>query len=413
MRAKNKSVRTLETLIQLRLTRQGIGLKLTDMKHEKWPYRLIAPGPVPVPPAVLRTMSQPVLHHRTPTFEKILLETWSGLKKVYATEQPVMILTGSGSAAMEAAVVNVISPGDPVVVVVSGKFGERWADICERFGARVTRLVVEWGEAVALDKLEAALTGDVKAVFTEACETSTATLHPIHAMAKLIRKKVPSALFAVDAITAVGCMPLPMDEWDLDVVVGGSQKAFMIPPGLSFVSLSERAWRAQQKSAAAKYYFDLSAELKANQKNENHFTIPTPLVIGLHQVLKQMDKVGMAQVFQRVECLAQATRKTGETLGLKTFSKSPSPSVTALEIKDSGKVRQWLESERNITVMGGQDHLKNKILRVGHMGDVRDQDMVALFESLASYLEVSFDSTALRSELARAPALFPEDEASV
>jgi aspartate aminotransferase-like enzyme len=376
----------------------------------KWPYRLIAPGPVPVPPLVMRAMSGPVLHHRTPAFEKILLETWSGLKDVFGTKQPVMILTGSGTAGMEAAVANVISQGDTVLVVVSGKFGERWADMCERFGARVVRYKVEWGFPVALQDFRAQLkkSPGLKAVFTEACETSTATLHPVREMAREARAAHPEALFCVDAITAVGCMEMPMDSWDLDVVVGGSQKAFMIPPGLAFVALSERAWAAQKKSRAPKYYLDLAGERKANEKGENHFTIPTPLVIGLHAVLTRLREVGLSHVSKRCEVLAEATRTTGEAMDLSVFSQGPSPSVTALNVADSAKVRDWLERERNITVMGGQDHLKGKILRVGHMGDVRDSDMVALFEALSEHLQRPFDRPALEGALKKTSPLFPE-----
>ena len=376
------------------------------MQDEKWPYRLLAPGPVPVPPQVMRAMSERLIHHRTPAFEKILVETWSQLQMVFGTRQPVMILTGSGTAAMEAAVVNTLSPGDEVLVVVSGKFGERWAEMCERFGAVVRRLTVDWGQAADLATFEGLLSPRLRAVFTEVCETSTATLHPVREMARLSRARAPEALFAVDAITAVGCMPLPMDEWDLDVVVGGSQKAFMIPPGLAFIALSERAWKAQALARAPKYYLDLAGELAANKKRENHFTIPTPLVIGLHQVLTQMKSVGMERVYRRCEALASGTRAAGRQLGLATFSRAPSPSVTALEIADSGKVRDWLERERHITVMGGQDHLKGRILRVGHMGDVRDVDMVALFTALGESLGRGFEPSALAAELKSAPTLF-------
>ena len=223
---------------------------------DKWPYRLLAPGPVPVPPAVLSAMSEKVLHHRTPEFEKVLREVWAGLQSVFATKQPVQIVAGTGSAAMEAAVVNLLSPGDQALVVVSGKFGERWVEICERYSIKAHRLEVPWGQAVQISDLEAALKSHraVKAVFTQVCETSTATVHPVQKMAQAMGKISP-ALFVVDAITAVGCMPLPMDDWNLDCVIAGSQKAFMIPTGLSFIALSERAWKAQAQARLPKYYF--------------------------------------------------------------------------------------------------------------------------------------------------------------
>lgn len=373
------------------------------------PYRLLAPGPVPVPAAVIKAMSGPVLHHRTPEFERILIETWRGLQYVFGTQQPVMMITGSGSAGMEAAVVNTLSPGDEALVIVSGKFGERWADICERYGVTTHRLNVEWGQPVSLDDFAKALQehSQIKVVFTQVCETSTATIHPIESMAKLVRKQAPLALFAVDAITAVGCMNLPMDEWGLDVVVGGSQKAFMIPTGLSFIALSERAWASQTKATSPRYYFDLGAERKANSKNETHFSAPTPLITGLHKVVARVQEVGLEKLIARCSALAQATQAAGRALGLNVYSQAPSTSVTALEINESAKVRDWLEKERNITVMGGQDQLKGKILRVGHMGDVHNEDMMALFEALAEYLhKPSFDKTAFLNALKSTEPLF-------
>lgn len=358
------------------------------MPNTSLPYRLLAPGPVPVPPAVMKTMSEKVIHHRTPEFEKILIKTWAGLQKVFATQQPVQIITGTGSAAMEAAVLNTLSKNDEALVVVSGKFGERWAEMCERQNVITHRLNTKWGEPVDMDEFKAALKkhANLKAVLTQVCETSTATVHPIQAMAKEVRK-TGDILFQVDAITAAGCMPLPMDEWDIDVMVAGSQKAFMIPTGLSFIALSPRAWAAQKNTKGYKYYFDLGLEKKANEKNETHFSTPTPLIQGLNQVLEQMQKVGLQKVAARCELLAQTTRQAGEIYGLCAYSKAPSSSVTALATPvDSAKLRDWIEKERNITIMGGQDQLKGKVIRIGHMGDVRDDDMVALFEAIADGL---------------------------
>lgn len=368
------------------------------------PYRLLAPGPVPVPQAVLRAMGEKVLHHRTPQFIAILNQVWAELKTVFATEQPVQIITGTGSAAMEAAVVNTLSPGDEALVVVSGKFGERWAEMCEKLGVKTHRWNVKWGEALDVGKFTTKLKAHpkVKTVFSQVCETSTATVHPIREMAVAVRKTLPQALFAVDAITAVGCMTLPMDEWDLDVVVAGSQKAFMIPTGLSFISMSERAWKAQAKAKLGKYYFDLATEKKHNAKGDSQFSLPTPLVVGLGVVLEQVHKVGLERLHRRCWTLSEATRSCGEILGLKVYSHSPSASVTALSTStDSAKIRDWLEKERNITIMGGQDQLKGKILRIGHMGDVRNEDMAALFEALCENLGKKSAYKLLKPELDR------------
>jgi aspartate aminotransferase-like enzyme len=270
---------------------------------------------------------------------------------------------------------------------------------------------VPWGEAANLDQLSAILKDQkIKAVFTQACETSTATVHPIHEMSKVVRRHRPEALFAVDAITAVGCMPLPMDEWQLDVVVAGSQKAFMIPTGLSFIALSGRAWKAQEQASCAKYYFDLALEKKANARKETHFSTPTPLISGLNMVLVRMQEAGLEQVIRRCEILAGVTRTFGEHLGFSTFSQAPSPSVTALttpEGMDAGQLRDWLERERNITIMGGQDHLKGKILRIGHMGHINDHDMSALFVCLAEKMQKQVDIKDLEARLGEVPMLFP------
>jgi aspartate aminotransferase-like enzyme len=335
-------------------------------------------------------MGEKVLHHRTPEFEKILLDCWAGLKFVFGTKQPVQILAGTGSAAMEAAVVNLLSPGDQALVVVSGKFGERFCEICAHYGIKVHRLDVPWGQPVALDEFESALKAHraVKAVFTQACETSTATVHPIQKMAQIVARD-SAALFVVDAITAVGCMPLPMDEWNIDCMIAGSQKAFMIPTGLSFVALSEKAWRVQAQARLPKFYLDLGNEKAANVRGETHFSTPTSLVVGLQVVLQQMQRQGLNAVIERCQALASATREAGAALGLKTFSSAPSSSVTALNTEgvNSGDLRDWLEKERNITIMGGQDHLKGKIIRVGHMGYILNDDMKALIQALAERLD--------------------------
>lgn len=379
-------------------------------KQDKWPYRLLAPGPVPVPQAVLSLMSGRVLHHRTPAFEKVLREAWRGLQYVFKTSQPVQILTGTGTSAMEAAMVNTCSPGDDVLVVVSGKFGERWAEMAKRFGFKTRVLNVDWGQAVSIEAVAAELkVKKFRAVFTQVCETSTATVHPVRELSALIRRESPDSLFIVDAITAAGCMPLPMDEWELDVVIAGSQKAFMIPTGLSFIALSERAWRALAVSTCPKFYLDLAAEKKANAKNETHFSTPTPLVAGLNAVLTRIQEVGLDQVIGRCEVLAAITRDFGAHLGLSTYSAHPSASVTALRVPDdtdSATLRDWLESERNITIMGGQDQLKGKIIRIGHMGDVRNDDMIALFGSLSDYFKKPIDLNDMESFLNTAPVLF-------
>ncbi|MGE4133482.1 MAG: alanine--glyoxylate aminotransferase family protein [Bdellovibrionales bacterium] len=385
------------------------------MSDAKPPYRLLAPGPVPVPPPVLKAMSDKVLHHRTPEFQNILKKAWSGLKTVFATKQPVQILAGTGSAAMEAAVVNFLSPGDQVLVVDSGKFGERWAEICEAYGIRTHRLKTPWGQPVNLAQFESTLKEHraVKMVFSQVCETSTATVHPIQKMAQIVASHT-SALFAVDAITAVGAMPLPMDEWNLDIVVGGSQKAFMIPTGLSFLAASEKAWRQNASARLPRFYLDLAAERKANEKGDTNFSSPTPLLVGLAMVVGRIQDVGLDLVIRRCANLAEATRSAAQALGLELYSQAPSDSVTAIKTPNgvnSSDVRDWLERERNITVMGGQNDLKGRILRIGHMGHILNGDMQAFFVALAEALDRSKDvqraQDVLSQKLKNEEILFP------
>jgi aspartate aminotransferase-like enzyme len=352
---------------------------------------LLTPGPVPIPQAVLSVMGEQVVHHRTPGFEATLKFCLVALKRIFDCEH-VLLHVSTGSGGMESALVNTLNPGDEVLAVVSGKFGERWADMAELYGAKVERLDVPWGEAVSLVEFTKCLekNPNLKAVLTQACETSTASLHPIKEMSTLVNQKT-KALFMVDAITAAGCMDLPMAKWGVDVVIAGSQKAFMLPTGMSFVGISKRAHAACEKNKMPRFFFDWREEIKANAKNVTFFSSPSTMIRGLAVVLDKFEKVGIAAVQKRCETLAQATREAAVAMGLDIFSKAPAPSVTAITLPEniSGeKLRDWLESERGVIVMGGQEKLKNKILRVGHMGDIRDEDMTAFFRALNDGLTV-------------------------
>lgn len=361
------------------------------MQNKLTSYRLLTPGPVPLPTEVLNALAQPILHHRTPEFEAILQRVWAGLKWIFETEQQVMMLTSTGSGAMEAALVNTLSPGDSVLAVINGKFGERWADMAERFGAIVTRIQVPWGESVQIAQLQSELkkTGDYKALLVQAVETSTATQNPIFEIGQLL-KNHPQCLFMVDAITGLGAMTLPMDQWGIDVMVAGSQKAFMLPTGLSFIALSDKAWQAQKHAKMPRYYFDLELELKANKKGQTYFSSANSHTVALDVVFQRFIKRGKNLIKARCEILAEATRAAGQALGLKVYSKSPAVSVTALELPvsvDGQKLRDHLEKKYFVTFMGGQDQLQGKILRIGHLGYITDEDMRAGFTSLAESLK--------------------------
>lgn len=358
------------------------------MANTKYPYRLLTPGPVPLPPEVLTALAQPMRHHRTPEFIAVLERVKKGLQWFFGTEQPVLPLTSTGSGAMEAALVNTCAKGDEVLCIVSGKFGERWADMASRFGLQVHRHDVAWGEALDLAAVEKRLSPRLKAVLVQAVETSTATMNPIQELAGLVQAK-SSALVLVDAITGLGAMELPMDRWGLDVVVGGSQKAFMLPTGLAFVALSARAWVAQSRADLPKYYFDLAQEQSALAKGQTFFSSANAHLVALDVVLTGFQERGLPWLRQRCELLAEATRAGAQKLGLEIFSRRPSPSVTAVRVPagiNGATLRDHLEREYNVIVMGGQDQLLGKILRFGHLGYITNADAVAGVELLGQSL---------------------------
>ncbi len=339
---------------------------------------LLAPGPVQLHPEVQKILSLPMIHHRTPEFDAILKSVLQNLKFLFQTTEPVFMVTSTGSGGMESLLINVLSPKDKVLAIVSGKFGQRWADMAEAFGADVHRLNVEWGTAVSVSEVEKFLkeNPDTEIVMTQACETSTGTKHDVEALGKIIAKT--KALFLVDGITALGAYQLPMDSWQIDGLVAGSQKAVMLPTGMSFVSFSQKAWQKIPKAKCPKFYFDITNELKANQKGETLFSSNVPLIRALDFILKRIETIGLQKHFRQLCRRADYTRAMAKELNLKLFSKSPSDSVTALSVPeniDGTKLREHLEKKYFLTVMGGQDQLKGKIIRLGHMGYIRESDM--------------------------------------
>lgn len=355
-------------------------------------YSLLAPGPVNLHPEVRRILSLPMIHHRTPEFDRILARALTGLKKVFGTAQPVLLHTATGSGGMESLLVNTLCPGDKVLAVVSGKFGERWAQMASVYGAEVTTLSVPWGKAV--DPLEIARhldrEPDTRLVLTQACETSTGVLHPVREIAAITRTR-PQTLLLVDGITAVGALPLPMDEWGIDGLVAGSQKAFMLPTGLAFVSFSQKAWPFVEAAKTPRFYFDVRAELAANKKGETLFSSSVPLIRALDWVLSDLEaQGGLPKLYATIERRARLTRFFAERAGLALFAPdAPSPSLTALTLPvgiDGQKIRQQLEDTDQITIMGGQDQAKGRILRVGHMGHITDAELLRLFDGIGRCL---------------------------
>lgn len=367
----------------------------------------MTPGPVPLPSEVLQNLALPMEHHRTPEFLALFGRVLERMKSVYLTKEPVFILTSTGSGGMEAALVNTLSPGDKVLAVVSGKFGERWADMAETFGAKVTRLEVPWGQAVRLEDIQSALEKEPEtaAVLSQACETSTGVLHPVREIAKAVGRT--KAVFLCDAITALGALPIPMDEWGIDVLVGGSQKAFMLPTGISFVSFSQKAWKLAETSKMPKFYFDLRKEKKANANGESYFSTAVMHIRALDLVLDVFLKAGMNRVYERIQTLSKATIIGAREMGLRIFPEVPSPSLTAIRTPDGidgQNIRSEMETAHKVVVMGGQDQLKGKIIRVGHMGAISDDDLLRTLEALAKSLNTLKPDTVKPEKLAAALA---------
>jgi len=348
---------------------------------------LLAPGPTPVPDRVLLAMAQPMIHHRTPQFSAIFAEVKEDLKYLFQTKQDVLILAASGTGAMEGSVTNLFSPGDEVIVINGGKFGERWGKISESYGLKAHWLNVEWGKAVDPKDVKKILDANpkIKGIMVQASETSTAVAHPIKELAQFTKNR-QDCLLIVDGITAVGVFPVPMDELGIDVLVSGSQKAFMLPPGLAFVALSEKAWKFMETAKCPRFYFDFKKERKNLKDNTTAYTPAASLIIGLREALRMIKEEGLENVFARHNRLARATRAAVKAMNLKPLAPdSPSDATTGVYVPegvDGGKLVKYLRDDMGITLAGGQDHLKGKILRIAHLGYIDTFDIIVAISSI-------------------------------
>ena len=339
---------------------------------------LLVPGPTPVPGRVLRASSRGMMNHRCPAFHDLLKDVTAGLKLCFRTNSDPLILTASGTGGLEAAVVNTLSPGDRVLAVITGQFGKRFADIAEAYGAAVDRLEVPWGSAADPAAVKAALNGH-KAVLSTLNETSTGVVNPVEAITKVAHDG--GALSLVDAISGLLATPLEHDAWGCDVTVAGSQKAFMIPPGLSFVAVSERAWAAYAEAKMPRFYFDLDAARKSYDKFENPWTPAVSLIYALAEALEIMAEEGFDAMLTRHLRLRNGVRGGAAKLGLVPIAEEScaSPAVTALRMPagiDERTMRGRLREVYGVEVAGGQGHLKGKIIRIGHLGAVHPQQVL-------------------------------------
>jgi len=348
--------------------------------------RLLTPGPTPLYPKALQAMMGAEIHHRTQDFRDLYLSVLAGLKTVLGTTNDVLILASSGTGAMEASITNCFSPGDRVIVCSAGKFGERWVELTKAYGLAALVLSAPYGSVVEPATLSQALAAnpDAKAVFVQASESSTGAAHDVHAMGELV--KSTSALFVVDAITGIGTMPLDIDNWGLDLVIGGSQKAFMLPPGLAFISVSPKAWATMESAKLPRYYFDLRREKKNAAKGESSWTPATSLILGLAEVLKYIQTLGMNELINNAQQLAAATRAACGALGLELFAPaSPSGAVTAIKappgLSSSVIVKEFRQKFGSI-VADGQSEMQGRLFRIAHLGYFDVADLFALVAEL-------------------------------
>lgn len=352
---------------------------------------LHTPGPVNVPPQVVEAMGRPMPHHRTETFQKIVEGANAKLQRVFQTNEPVMTLATSGTGAMEASVCNLLSPGDKAVVVSSGKFGERWGQLTKTYGIETEIIEVPWGEAV--DPELVATTLDrvrPKAVYLTYSETSTGVLHPIEELARIAKER--NVLSVVDAITGLIAHPLPMDDWGVDVVVCGSQKAIMLPPGLSFIALSKRAQEACAEAKSPRYYLDLRKALKKWEAADFPYTPAVTLIMGLDRSLDLILDEGLDATLARFARMSDRCRAGLGELGLEPYTNSPARSLTVACVPEGVNAKfilDFVERNHHIRLAGGQDSLKGKVLRFGHMGYLKEDDVEAALAAVGDALEAS------------------------
>jgi aspartate aminotransferase-like enzyme len=365
--------------------RKGSGKPLIHKKEEKMQLRI--PGPTPCPPQALEAMGRQMINHRGGEFGKILNSITEKLKQAFQTKGDVFVLTASGTGGLEAAIVNTLSPGDKVLSLANGAFGERFADIAEKYGAEVTRLNFEWGKPVSLDAIEEALKadGNIKAVLATHNETSTGMTNDLKKISTVVKKF--DRLLLVDAISSLGCINLPTDQWNCDIVVTASQKGWMVPPGLAMISVSEKAWQAHAKAKMPRYYWDFGKAKDFLQKGQTPWTPAISVFYALDITLDLMLSEGLDNIFARHARVAQTARNGVKSLGLSLFpdEQYASNTVTAVNATDKidvPKLVQMLREEYEVIIAGGQQKLSGKIFRIGHLGLVYEDDIKSVLEAL-------------------------------
>ena len=355
---------------------------------------LMIPGPTPVPENVLSSMSKHPIGHRSGDFQEIVQKTTEQLKWLHQTTADVLTITGSGTAAMEAGIINTLSKGDQVICGDNGKFGERWVKVARAYGLDVKVVKADWGTPLDPNQFKRILEEDtnekIKAVILTHSETSTGVINDLKSINNEV-KNHSKAITIADCVTSLGACNIPMDEWGIDVIASGSQKGYMIPPGLSFVAMSKRAWEANNQSNLPKFYLDLKQYLKTVNQNSNPFTPAINLYFALEASLTMMQKEGLNNIFARHARHQKATQEGIKAMGLNLFTKENfgSPAITAVKPEniDVESIRKAIKNDFDILLAGGQDHLKGKIFRIGHLGFVNNRDIISVISALESTLD--------------------------
>jgi len=354
--------------------------------------RLLTPGPTPLYPPALHAMMASDVHHRTEDFRKIYRSMLADLKEVYGTANDVLCFTASGTGALEASISNLFSRGDKVVICSAGKFGERWVEIAKAYGLDFQLIEAPYGDTVAPERVATALKAEpaTKGVFIQASETSTGAEHDVKSIGEIVKKT--DAIFVVDAITGLGTMPLDVEAWGLDIVIGGSQKAFMIPPGLAFMSVSAKAWTLTDSATLPHFYFDLKKEKKSGDGGESSWTPATSLILAMAEALRYVKEIGMPNLIANAQMLAKATREAASELGLELFAKRPGSSVTAIRSPagmNSGVIVKAFKDRFGAVIANGQGSMKGQVFRLAHLGYFDISDMFGVIAGLELILRAN------------------------
>jgi aspartate aminotransferase-like enzyme len=350
-------------------------------------YRLLTPGPTPMPERVRLALARDMIHHRKPDFKALMAEAQKGLSTLFGTSQVVMPLSSSGTGAMVAAVCNLFLPGEKVLIVDGGKFAERWTEICLTHQVEPVRFKVDWGQGASPAAIAAALDADkdIKGVLLQHSETSTGVQHPVQGIATVTRGR--DTLLVVDGISAVSITPCPMDAWGIDCLLTGSQKGLMLPPGLALIALSERAWAKAEQVPLRNFYFNLPKERANTAKGQTNFTSPVNLIVGLVEALRMFQEVGLETIYRKQWALTMMARKAAEGTGLTLFAPEHFAwgvtSVLLPEGIDSVRLLAHAAEKYGVIMAAGQDGLKNRMVRIGHMGWVDYADLAAGIHALA------------------------------